>query len=299
MAPSKASNDIDEEPHFPNLSKAAEAPPKPNYILLNQASRDSTTPSPKLPTVGSSRSPLATKEAPPFDHEAALAGSARLASRTREELDEYFEPHGDATPTGSMKPGSNLRNTWVPGFDDDHDDHEAAPTGPAKLGNNFRNPYSNNDREDGSNEPFNPGDRPHDQFEAISVHTAKCDGCGKHNNKVVQRCKRCNLQYCKPCLQGRTDGQDGRHFADVDNMDWVPKPMIRSKRTNEETKKKKATSKAAASKGPKYVAPSSMILSLLTRLFLGKLLVLQPDLRVSESRLRKPVDEALLLLKTT
>src|ERR1700721_3023877 len=66
----------------------------------------------------------------------------------------------------------------------------------------------------------NPGNQPHSKWEAISIHTAKCDVCSEHNTSVIQRCTRCNRQLCKKCIPKA--GDDGVHSANVDELDWVP-----------------------------------------------------------------------------
>jgi hypothetical protein len=253
MARSKAPNEGGDEPHFPNLTKVPEVcPTTPNYVLPNKASGSTLTASPKLPSAGSSRTTSVTTKALPSDVEATPKDWVKFGSKLRNELAQSDLEHDDgATP--------KIRNPWDtefdPDHDHDHDDREETPTGPTKRGSEFRNPYLDHDREGGSTEPPNPGNRPHDKFDTISVHTAKCDQCGGRNKKVVQRCKLCNLQFCRECLEKNHDGQ---HFANVEALDWTPKPMIRSKRTNEETKKKKAVAtKVAASKTPKHVPPLS------------------------------------------
>lgn len=67
-----------------------------------------------------------------------------------------------------------------------------------------------------------PAQQPHNTWEAISVHTAKCDVCHKHNRSIIQRCTKCNLQLCKDCIHSST--QDGIHFANEGDLNWSPEP---------------------------------------------------------------------------
>ncbi|KAE8452232.1 hypothetical protein EG329_001699 [Mollisiaceae sp. DMI_Dod_QoI] len=68
---------------------------------------------------------------------------------------------------------------------------------------------------------FNHGK--HKEWEAVSVHTAKCDRCHGHNTTVIQRCKRCNQQFCRTCIA--VCGNDNLHEADPDKLDWNPAPF--------------------------------------------------------------------------
>ncbi|KAL8736814.1 MAG: hypothetical protein Q9166_000180 [cf. Caloplaca sp. 2 TL-2023] len=49
----------------------------------------------------------------------------------------------------------------------------------------------------------------HTEFETITIHTAKCDLCNKHNTSQMFRCVKCGRQCCKPCWDSK--GGDGRH----------------------------------------------------------------------------------------
>jgi hypothetical protein len=248
-------------PHFPGLAKASAAAPTSD---IDKPSGSASTLDPQVATAGASTSisPPAKSAAPPSIPEANPIGSIKSGSKLRNQLSPSdLEHDGDATPTTSMKPSIKIkmRNPYALGFvpppyrdhdkedDEDYDDLDASPPSRAKPANIPPNPY-----EGKVPDPQNPGNRPHDRWEAISVHTAKCDECQGHNRKVVQRCKSCNLQFCQTCLEIVL--QDGQHFAAATPFDWTPKPMIRSKRTNAATKKAKAT---AASRAPKYVLPLS------------------------------------------
>ncbi|KAJ5032413.1 uncharacterized protein L3040_009018 [Drepanopeziza brunnea f. sp. 'multigermtubi'] len=46
----------------------------------------------------------------------------------------------------------------------------------------------------------------------------QCDGCQEHNTSVVQRCDRCNLQYCKDCMHKAVDTKN--HKYDSAQLDW-------------------------------------------------------------------------------
>jgi hypothetical protein len=263
MPRSKTPNEDREVPHFPGLAKASAAAPSPN---IDKPLGSGSVLDPQLVTVGTSTSPPAKNGPPPPGLEANPIGSVtfvKSGSKLRNQLSPSdLEHHGDTTPTTSVKPSIKIkmRNPYAPGFApspyrdhdkeddedyDDLDDPETPLVGRAKAANIPRNPY-----EDTSPDQQNPGNKPHDRWDAISVHTAKCDKCQGHNRKVVQRCKSCNLQFCQTCLEIVL--QDGQHFAAATPFDWTPKPMIRSKRTNAATKKAKAT---AASKAPKYGLP--------------------------------------------
>jgi hypothetical protein len=253
MAPSKNSNEVGEDSHVPNLTKASEAPMTSNPSPSNKTQGSASIPSPKPATTGLPRTPPVTTRALPSGVEAASKDWVKFGSKLRNQLPEDDDEHYDDISPQRHDDRGGERGERGPGFAeydhrfDGYDEREDTPTGPAI---DQRGLDINHSLQDRPAEPLNPGNTPHDKWETISVHTAKCDGCGKHNNKVVQRCKRCNLQYCQPCLRTRDDGQ---HFANVDSLDWTPKPMIRSKRTNEETKKRKAAPKASANKDPKYV----------------------------------------------
>ena len=221
----------------------------PSNTVQSKAPGGSTNSSPKPAAVSLPRTPPVTTKAVPSGVDPAPRDWVKFGSRLRNQLpesdDEYVDDDDDASPKKRVDRCPGLAPERDQQFDRDHG-REDTPADPV----NDRRPFINHDRLDKAGEPLNPGNAPHDRWDTISVHTAKCDGCGNHNNKVVQRCKRCNLQYCQPCLRTRNDGL---HFANVDLLDWTPKPMVRSKRTNEETRKRKAAPKAAA-KNPKYVA---------------------------------------------
>jgi hypothetical protein len=70
-------------------------------------------------------------------------------------------------------------------------------------------------------------EQPHETYVPIYIHTAKCDACNKHNESVVQRCKRCSQQFCEPCVGSGHD--DGIHRF-TDNVDWGPRFTFKSKR---------------------------------------------------------------------
>ncbi|KAL8688247.1 MAG: hypothetical protein Q9218_005799, partial [Villophora microphyllina] len=49
----------------------------------------------------------------------------------------------------------------------------------------------------------------HDTFDPITIHTAKCDICNKHNTSTMFRCTKCGRQCCTPCWDGK--GGNGIH----------------------------------------------------------------------------------------
>lgn len=50
----------------------------------------------------------------------------------------------------------------------------------------------------------------HTKFKDITIHTAKCDTCNKHNTKIMKQCVDCGQNFCTPCWQAR--GSDGTHM---------------------------------------------------------------------------------------
>ncbi|GAD97559.1 predicted protein [Paecilomyces variotii No. 5] len=50
---------------------------------------------------------------------------------------------------------------------------------------------------------------PHTLFVTVTIHTAKCDICNRHNTSILRRCATCGWQICTPCWDAR--GGDGRH----------------------------------------------------------------------------------------
>jgi len=137
-----------------------------------------------------------------------LAKAPASASTSILKLAKAVPSSSTPTPAASMAPPSNL------GYDP-----EATPTG-----------------------PINPGNTPHTEWKQVSVHTAKCDKCSKHNTSVIQRCTRCNFQLCKNCI-GNVGDQI--HFADIDSLDWTPTNQPRGARKNNAARK--AAPKPAAS----------------------------------------------------
>ncbi|KAL8940844.1 MAG: hypothetical protein Q9216_002596 [Gyalolechia sp. 2 TL-2023] len=59
----------------------------------------------------------------------------------------------------------------------------------------------------------------HDTFREITIHTAKCDICNKHNTSKMYRCEKCGRQCCSPCWEKK--GGDGRHqLHSKDNLTY-------------------------------------------------------------------------------
>ncbi|KAL9029991.1 MAG: hypothetical protein Q9196_001839 [Gyalolechia fulgens] len=59
----------------------------------------------------------------------------------------------------------------------------------------------------------------HDTFREITIHTAKCDICNKHNTSKMYRCEKCGRQCCSPCWEKK--GGDGRHqLHNKDNLTY-------------------------------------------------------------------------------
>ncbi|KUJ22536.1 uncharacterized protein LY89DRAFT_664350 [Mollisia scopiformis] len=81
---------------------------------------------------------------------------------------------------------------------------------------------------------FSP--KPHNTWIKVSVHTAKCDICHKHNTKVVQRCGLCNIQFCVLCI-GQCGGTN--HEADAASLDWNPDPSSAAAPSARRSKPKK------------------------------------------------------------
>ena len=50
----------------------------------------------------------------------------------------------------------------------------------------------------------------HTEFKDITIHTAKCDTCNKHNTKIMKQCVDCGQNFCTPCWQDRNS--DGTHM---------------------------------------------------------------------------------------
>jgi hypothetical protein len=90
----------------------------------------------------------------------------------------------------------------------------------------------------------------HNHWEKVSIHTAKCDKCDKHNTGAFQRCRRCNFQLCRNCII--ICHQDNVHAKiDVDKLDWNPEP---SHMGGSRSRGSKAT-KARLRSSPKTPAP--------------------------------------------
>lgn len=268
MSGSKTAKEIrTEKPYFPNLPKSQPAP---------QIDPALAAPKKKPATSGaSSKSSQAETASPSTNVEAPPSGPIKPGGKLSNQLEPSDPEHnGEPIVTGSDSADRRftMRNPYAPDFvpppyydyEDDNQDigkgkgkeRTVTPIGPATPTNAPRNPYE-------SAHPTNPGDRPHNKWDAISIHTAKCDKCGGHNRKVVQRCKSCNLQFCQTCLEQVL--QDGKHFAASESFNWTPTKLERSKRTNEVTKKAKAKAveAAKASRAPKYIPPSFQVLTLL------------------------------------
>jgi hypothetical protein len=255
MTRSKTSNEGGGKLVPPNLAEAGEGP---SISAMNKPSGSTPTVSPK-PTMASTSNTSSTNiTAPPSDLEATPTGPAKFSNKLRNQVTPSGLEHSHgAMPASSAKPGSNARKPWVssPGSDDEYDIDDDTPTGIAKSGHRLSNLAMGGGaygRESGDAEPKNPGNKPHDTWTTISVHTAKCDKCGGHNRKVVQRCKSCNIQFCKDCLERNTDRL---HVADINALDWTPKPMIRGKRKTANTTSSKTKAKEPAVQTPKSVSP--------------------------------------------
>ncbi len=119
-----------------------------------------------------------------------------------------------------------------------YDDHKLLPS---YLGDECPPSYFGHDPNNTPTGPFNPVNKLHDKWMPISIHTAKCDNCSKHNTSVIQRCASCSFQLCRNCI-GSVD--DKIHSADVVSLVWTPKVQPRGKRGS--TAARKLTSKAPA-----------------------------------------------------
>lgn len=51
--------------------------------------------------------------------------------------------------------------------------------------------------------------KPHTTFKQVTIHTAKCDVCNRHNKSTLHRCADCGWQICTPCWDKR--GGNGYH----------------------------------------------------------------------------------------
>ena len=49
----------------------------------------------------------------------------------------------------------------------------------------------------------------HSTWTEVTIHTAKCDRCNKHNKAILYRCSSCGFQICTPCREA--DPDDGEH----------------------------------------------------------------------------------------
>ncbi|CZR50849.1 uncharacterized protein PAC_00723 [Phialocephala subalpina] len=91
----------------------------------------------------------------------------------------------------------------------------------------------------------------HNRWEKISVHTAKCDLCHTHNTTVMQRCKSCNQQICKKCIDHVH--KDGKHEV-IGELDWTPGPSPAAesaRRTPAKNPRKKETPTKTLKSSPK------------------------------------------------
>ena len=53
-------------------------------------------------------------------------------------------------------------------------------------------------------------EKAHKMFKQVTIHTAKCDVCNRHNKATLHRCVDCGWQICTPCWDAR--GGNGEHF---------------------------------------------------------------------------------------
>ena len=68
----------------------------------------------------------------------------------------------------------------------------------------------------------------HNDFNDITIHTAKCDMCDKHNKQVIKQCKNCGMNFCTPCLLHR--GGDGTHVMNSGDDGYASAVASRAKR---------------------------------------------------------------------
>ena len=66
----------------------------------------------------------------------------------------------------------------------------------------------------------------HSNFRAISIHTAKCDRCDRHNKDTMYRCVDCGEQICTPCIKSPIS--DGQHVLDESSDITPAAPIVRS-----------------------------------------------------------------------
>ncbi|KAH8657485.1 hypothetical protein BGZ60DRAFT_416027 [Tricladium varicosporioides] len=58
----------------------------------------------------------------------------------------------------------------------------------------------------------------HEGWSPLSIHTARCDSCSKHNKSVMQRCTTCNRQLCRICIVNIES--DGVHIVRMEELNW-------------------------------------------------------------------------------
>lgn len=73
----------------------------------------------------------------------------------------------------------------------------------------------------------------HTNFEAVKVHTAKCDTCDKHNTLIIYRCADCGTQCCTPCWQER--GGDDNHVLNGGDRGWIGETKTKTPKQKQTT----------------------------------------------------------------
>ncbi|KAI9805954.1 MAG: hypothetical protein M1825_000568 [Sarcosagium campestre] len=84
----------------------------------------------------------------------------------------------------------------------------------------------------------------HNSFEAVTIHTAKCDICNARNKAILQRCTLCGWSVCQPCWQDR--GTDGSHMINVGDSGWTAARLVGDAGQPETMGARKATPRGKA-----------------------------------------------------
>ncbi|KAL3417279.1 hypothetical protein PVAG01_11279 [Phlyctema vagabunda] len=95
--------------------------------------------------------------------------------------------------------------------------------------------------------------RVHNTWDAVYVRTAKCDSCNKRNSAVLQRCKKCNMQWCEGCL---VDSNDGIHTTNGRVVDWATHSTVKQRSV-----RGRGSTRVHVSKRPEHKVSQSMSFS--------------------------------------
>ncbi|KAH6671282.1 hypothetical protein B0J14DRAFT_670308 [Halenospora varia] len=78
----------------------------------------------------------------------------------------------------------------------------------------------------------------HEGWSPLSIHTARCDSCSKHNKSVMQRCTTCNRQLCRLCIVNIES--DGVHIVRMEELNWDASTVEKKARGRGPNKKEPA-----------------------------------------------------------